>query len=233
MPIPQRHRQSFDISDPMFPSFSNSPTRTPLLRESKSPANPPPELAEEEVYFGDTETTKPQKKRVRKARGRSTASPENETPFINPNAVVFMANIPGEVIGLEDDEPVEADNPPTMPYGMPTAQQLGIMRVLAASNSSQNQDHSNGAGTDSTMPNSSQGSNASYSSSGNVQASPSLLHSGGAGPGPSSMSASYTSGAAAAISQPAAPPRYTPAEDAQSTYDAPPPYTRGRRLTRD
>ncbi|KAH0611794.1 uncharacterized protein H6S33_011059 [Morchella sextelata] len=241
--IPRDYDQSLDTENSMFPEFENNSTS--LFRPLRSPRLPthpadaasdsttafiPAGLEEEEGYFGDTETTKPRKKRVRKNRGRSTAPPEDEAHFANPNAVAFMANLPGEVVGF--DEPEDA-KPPSMPYGMPSAQQLGIMRVLAAFTRSQTHDRSlhgngplNGRGNDSTAPNSSQGSNASYSSAGNAQAS-SRFH--GAGP---SMSTTFTP-TGAVVSPLEAPPRYTTSGSTQSTFEPPPPYTRGRRLTRD
>lgn len=144
-----------------------------------------------------------------------------------------MANMPGGVVGLEDEEPVEAAEPPSMPYGMPSEQQLGIMRVLAEFNHFQTNDRNNGAGDDSTMPDSLQGSNMLYSSGGTMQAS-SRFHGSGTTAGPSSLNITYTLGAGSAgVSQLEVPPRYTPADASQSTSDAPPPYARGRRPTRD
>ncbi|KAI5848449.1 hypothetical protein DFP73DRAFT_524695 [Morchella snyderi] len=188
------------------------------------------DLEEEEAYFGDTETSKPRKKRVRKSRGSSTASPVNEAPFANPNTVVCVANIPDAAVG--QDEP-GTTGLPSMRYGIPSAQQLGIMRVLAAFTQPQvpqprlPSDKACIVGDSaSTRPNSPHESNDSCSSAGHAQRTSRFRSAA-----PLTV-VSHTSTSVPVLPS-GAPPRYTISGSAQSTLNALPPYTRGRRLTRD
>lgn len=234
---------SLDSEDSILPDFETNSTSLfyPLrnLKFRTHSADAPSDqsavftaadLEEEEGYFGDTETSKPRKKRVRKSRGSSTASPENEAPFANPNTVVCMADISDAVVGQDE---LGTTRVPSMRYGIPSAQQLGMMRALAAFNQPESQqprlpnDEACIAGDSaSTWPNSPHGSTDSCASAGYAQR---MSRSGSAAP----LTVDSRTSTSVPVLPSMALPRHTASVSDQSTLNVLPPYTRGRRLTRD